>query len=135
MTWRNISTCPARRGRSLSLLTREWTAGIIDSAFAFRLGGQTSAERAIRAKLFTPNTVPAVRRLISGARGTFFLERVSSDTRHHWEHRTAAGILIGTLRLPRERVLQDAADTTIVAIRRTTGAFDTLVVAGLQNRA
>lgn len=111
---------------------QRWLASVIDSAFAARFGGRASAEAAIRIQLFRPEAAPAVRRLISGSRGTFFFERVLSDTQHHWEHRTSAGLLIGAFRLPREWILQDAADTTILAIRRTNGACDTLVTASVE---
>jgi len=111
-----------------------WLSSVMQDSLVRFLGGRQRAERELRAALFRPPHLPAIRRALSASPDFLFLERVTADTLHHWEiwqHGRRRGSFVLSPRIS----LQDIADSTIWAVTRGAPGVDTILVATVRKRS
>lgn len=111
----------------------QWVNALMGDSLTQLLGGRARAESLLRTRAYVPSFQPAVRRAVGGPNGLLFLERVAAGSLHHWEV-WKKGRRVGVFHLAPSMELQEASDSSFMAVDRSRSGVDTLIVAVLQSR-
>jgi hypothetical protein len=130
----SVQTLRFRTAKVDEAAVMAWLSFVMRDSLVNMLGGRSRAESQLRAALFRPLYMPAIRRVIAGWHESILLERAAIDSMHHWEIWDANGKFTGSFVLRPEIVLQDAPDSTIWAVTHGKNGSNTVVTGTLHLR-